>query len=109
VSTDDPLLARGPGRPVPPEDAVHEVRRFLLHCRAWAIERELPKHRARVQHTDDPAVAAKLHGWLTYVRFLDHTLQELEAGTLDRWFVDEGAPPITHGASRGGAGTDGLV
>ncbi len=94
---------------MPPEDAVHEVRRFLVKCRDWATEQELPKRRAQVQHDDDPDVAARLHGWLTYVRFLEHTLQELDEGTLDRWFEGDAVPSTTHGASRGGAGTDGPV
>ncbi len=102
MSTDRPLLQQGAGDPVDPIDAAHEVRRFLLRCRAWATERELPKRRERVQTSEDPAEAAKLHGWLTYVRFLDHTLAELDDGTLDHWFAGEGPPD-------GGAQTDGLV
>lgn len=102
MSTDDPLLGRRPGEPVDPIDAAHEVRRFLLRCRAWATERELPVRRERLQTSDDPADAAKLHGWLTYIRFLDHTLAELDDGTLDHWFAGEAG-------SDGGAQTDGLV
>lgn len=102
MSTDDPLLGQRPGEPVDPVDAAHEVRRFLLRCRAWATERELPARRERLQTTDDPAEAAKLHGWLSYIRFLDHTLAELDDGTLDHWFEGDAG-------SGGGAQTDGLV
>jgi len=36
----------------------------------------------------DPKLAAKLHQWLSFRAFLDHTLRELEDGTLDHWFDD---------------------
>ena len=104
MPTHDPLFQRHEGQPVDPVDAVHEVHRFLHRCRAWATERELPKRRARLAESDDPAHAAALHGWLTYVRFLDHTLRELEDGTLDHWFeaAAEGAPAVDSGAPKDG-------
>ena len=71
---------------VAPEDAVHVVHDFLLRCRAWAIEREIPKRLQRVEADQDPAEAAKLHGWITWRRFCEHALREIEDGTLDAWF-----------------------
>jgi len=94
---------------VPPDDAVHEIRRFLLRCRTWATERELPARRARLQHSDAPEEAAKLHGWLTYVQFLDHTLAELDEGTLDHWFEAPPPPSEPQDASDGGAPSSGPV
>jgi hypothetical protein len=41
----------------------------------------------RVRVTNDPKEAASLHAWVAYRSFLAHTLQELESGKLDRWFV----------------------
>jgi len=85
---------------VDPRDAVRVAHAFMQRCRTWAVEVELPKRRGRVQHSDAPEHAAKLHGWLTYLAFLDHTLAELEDGTLDHWF---------EGRDHGGTSADGLL
>lgn len=69
------------------EDAVVVVHRFLEQVRQWAQEREIPKRLARVEADLDPGEAAKLHGWITYLRFTEHALGELEDGTLDGWFT----------------------
>lgn len=81
----DPLWSRR-GPPAPPEQAIRSVHDFLERCRAWGTERELPKRLARFQADPDPANAASLHQWATWVAFLDHALAELEDGTLDSWF-----------------------
>jgi len=89
---------------VDPADAVKVVEAFLEKCRAWAIEREIPKRLQRVEQTHDLAEAAKLHEWVAWERFVDHALVELRDGTLDAWFgppeasaegpvADESDPP----------------
>lgn len=71
---------------VDPADAVAIAHDFASRCRAWAVEREIPRRAAGL--AADPALdaAAKLHAWLAWRDFLDHALGELEAGTLDHWF-----------------------
>lgn len=78
---------------VAPEDAVAVVHDFLRRCRDWAVEREIPKRLHRVAEGQEPAEAAKLHEWIAWRRYVEHALQELEAGTLDSWFVPEATPP----------------
>lgn len=76
-----------PAPAVDKADAVRIVEGFLERCRAWAIEREIPKRLRRVEETHDPAEAAKLHEWVAWERFVDHALAELRDGTLDAWFT----------------------
>jgi hypothetical protein len=73
--------------PINPRAAAHAVHNFLTRCRAWALEREIPKYRELVEQTNDPAEAAKLHEWITYLRFTEHAIAELERGELDHWFT----------------------
>ncbi len=73
-TSEDPALAL---------KASHE---FVLRCQDWARRVELPKLRARLERGDDPADAAKLHQWLTWLAFTEHARQELESGALDGWF-----------------------
>ena len=75
---------------VPPEDARRVVRSFLLRCREWGTDREIPKQLARLAGDPNPADAARLHQWTTWVAFVDHALQELDSGDLDHWVVDGG-------------------
>ncbi len=70
----------------PPEQQVLTVHRFLTRCRGWAEDRELPKYTRALHEGTRPDAAQKLEAWRTYVRFLNHTLEELETGTLDHWF-----------------------
>lgn len=72
---------------VAPEDAILLVHRFIQRCDGWAETQEIPKRLERVRLTNDPKEAAALHAWVAYRSFLAHTLQELESGKLDRWFV----------------------
>ena len=62
---------------------------FLQRCRTWALERELPRRRSAAQTSDDPADAAKLHQWLTWLAFTEHALAEIESGKLDPWFEED--------------------
>ena len=64
------------------------VRAFLQRCRNWAQQRETPKRAERVADEPNAADAAKLHAWIAYDEFLDHTMEELADGTLDHWFRD---------------------
>ena len=83
----DPCLWDPERRPVvDPADALAIAHAFAVRCRAWAVEREIPR---RVQDlASDPRQesAAKLHAWVAWRDFLDHALGELENGTLDHWF-----------------------
>lgn len=72
---------------VAPEDAIAVVHEFLGFCRAWATEREIPRRLERVESNLEPADVAALHQWVTWMRFTEHALEELENGTLDHWFA----------------------
>lgn len=76
-----------------PRDAVAVVYRFLVRCRAWGAEREVPARIARLQADPTPEQAARLHEWVAWVAFVDHALGELEDGSLDDWFTT-GALPV---------------
>ena len=69
-----------------PKDAVTIVHDFLIRCRQWANDTELPARREKA--LDSAAEAEKLRDWVTYLAFTDHTIRELEDGTLDHWFQD---------------------
>ena len=69
-----------------PEDALAVTREFLLFCRSWATEKEIPKRRDELQDSQDSERVARLQAWLSYVEFTDHAIEELESGTLDHWF-----------------------
>lgn len=83
-----PLFEPGRRPEVAPEDAVAVSHAFLVRCRAWATEREIPKLLARLAEHPTPADAARLHQWTTWRDFVDHALRELESGTLDGWFEE---------------------
>lgn len=83
-----PLFDPGREAQLAPEDRIVIVHRFITRCRKWASEREIPKRTQRVAAGGDAHEAAKLHAWVAYRDFLDHTLGELEDGTLDPWFTD---------------------
>ena len=88
-----PLLDEAHGMdPLPPAAAALTAHRFLLRCRQWAVEIELPKCRERVQQSTDPEDAARLHQWISYLQFTDHAIAELESGALDHWFVPDSNP-----------------
>lgn len=55
---------------------------FVQRCRAWAVG-EIAKRTREGRPTAE---------WEVYLRFTDHTLRELEDGTLDGWFD----PAIPH-------------
>jgi len=88
-SSDSPLFdpERDPSD-VPPQDAIIAVHAFLRRARTWATEREIPKRVNRITQGADHAEAAKLHAWVAWRDFIDHALNELEDGTLDRWFTE---------------------
>lgn len=69
-------------------DAAAVVHRFLVRCRAWGADREVPARLERVRNHPVPEEAAKLHAWVAWVAFVDHALRELESGKLDDWLVD---------------------
>jgi hypothetical protein len=76
---------------VSPEHAAHAAHDFLVRCRAWGLEREIPKRLERVRAGLDPEEAAKLHAWIAWVRFVEHALGEIESGLLDPWFTEAAA------------------
>jgi hypothetical protein len=53
------------------------VHAFVSRCRAWAVA-EIARRRVNGKPVQE---------WESYLRFTDHTLRELEEGTLDRWFL----------------------
>lgn len=71
---------------VAPEDALKIVHQFLTKCHGWASAREIPKRLKELESSLDKDQAAKLHEWIAYLRFTEHTIRELEDGTLDHWF-----------------------
>ena len=73
---------------VDPRDAVHVARAFLLRCRAWGADVEIPKKLVELAAEATPARAASLHAWTSWVAFVDHAVAELERGDLDHWFTD---------------------
>lgn len=77
---------------VAPDDAIAVVHEFVTRCRAWAVDRAIPERIDRLRDQVDPEASGSLHRWVSYVAFLDHTLRELENGTLDDWFE----PPVVH-------------
>lgn len=84
----DPLWDPERRAHVDPRDAVHVARAFLLRCRAWGVDREIPKRIAELAREPTPAKAASLHAWTSWVAFVDHAVAELERGDLDQWFTD---------------------
>lgn len=76
---------------VAPQDAVVIAHRFVLKCREWALNQEIPRRSQRLAAQPDREEAEKLTAWLRYVEFLDHTLSELEDGRLDPWFLADEA------------------
>ena len=63
--------------PIPsPAAAIKVAHTFVGRCRAYAAL-EIARREA------DGRVAEE---WKSYLRFTDHTLRELEEGTLDDWF-----------------------
>ena len=70
------------------EDAIAVVHEFVSRCQHWAAEIELPKRlKALDSHPDEDQIAS-LQRWASYLAMTEHTLRELEDGTLDRWFRD---------------------
>jgi hypothetical protein len=63
-----------------PEQRIAAVHAFTTRCRQWAVD-AIARRQAEGRPSDD---------WEIYLRFTDHTLHELENGTLDHWF--EGSP-----------------
>jgi hypothetical protein len=87
-----PLYREDHDLQVAPEQAVVIVHRFVQRCREWALKREIPARSQRVAAEADATEAAKLHAWVAYAAFLEHTLRELEDGTLDHWFEGSDEP-----------------
>ena len=77
-----------------PEQKIVAVHTFLMQCKSWAEEREIPKRSRSAKGQKSPESDSKIEDWLTYVRFLDHTLVELEEGTLDHWFREDSDRPM---------------
>ena len=68
-----------PHAAAPPAQQVAAVHAFTTRCRAYA-EEAIARRRAEGRPTDE---------WEVYLRFTDHTLRELEDGTLDHWFAEK--------------------
>lgn len=61
-----------------PAQRIAAVHAFTTRCRAWAVD-AIARRREEGRAADD---------WELYLRFTEHTLEELENGTLDHWFVE---------------------
>ncbi|MES2644646.1 MAG: hypothetical protein V4850_34480 [Myxococcota bacterium] len=61
-----------------PAQRIAAVHAFTTRCRAWAVA-AVTRRREEGRAADD---------WELYLRFTEHTLEELENGTLDHWFVE---------------------
>lgn len=72
-----PLSQRPPAVPASPEAAWAAVHTFVTRCRSWAVD-EIARREAAGRPTGE---------WRSYLKFTDHTLAELDNGTLDPWFV----------------------
>jgi hypothetical protein len=84
--TDKILFKKGYNPTIDARDALSITHEFLLFCRQWALEKEIPKRLAEAAETDITTRATPLAEWETYVKFTDHAIYELESGTLDHWF-----------------------
>jgi hypothetical protein len=73
---------------VAPDQAIVIAHRFVSFCKRWGETHGLPGALQRFGEDPTPERAAKLHAWASFSQFLDHTLRELEDGTLDAWFTD---------------------
>ncbi len=89
-----PLWAAHPRPPADPGEALAAAHAFVTRCRGWAVD-ELARRAANGKPRE---------AWESYLAFTDHTLQELENGTLDAWFVPptEDATPRGDGVAEGG-------
>lgn len=76
-------LSEAPAEEATPVAAWGAAFAFVTRCRAWAVD-EIARRRAAGRPTAE---------WESYLKFTDHTLHELEAGTLDHWFDARIPPP----------------
>ena len=58
-----PLYDPARDAPIDPRDAVRAARDFLLRCRAWGADREIPRRLASLADDPTPDKAAGLHAW----------------------------------------------
>ncbi len=77
-ATVQPPLFQGADPNATPAQRIAAVHAFTTRCRAWAVD-AIARRRAEGRPAED---------WEAYLRFTDHTLRELENGTLDHWFVE---------------------
>ncbi len=73
----DPLILRADPTGTP-EQRIAAVHSFTQRCRTWAVD-TIARRAAEGRPAED---------WELYLRFTDHTLQELEDGILDHWFAE---------------------
>lgn len=67
---------------------------------AWAAARAFTERcadYARAELVRREASAKDSSEWKVYLRFCEHTLRELDDGTLDGWFDPEVPPPTVPG------------
>jgi hypothetical protein len=69
-----------PTLPADPGARWAAVKDFVQRCRLWSVA-ELERRAADGRPTAE---------WESYLKFTDHTLQELDNGTLDHWFRGAG-------------------
>ena len=74
-----PLRESRPSLPADPGERWAAARDFVQRCQDWS---EAEMERRVVDGRD-------LTKWKVYAEFTQHTLRELDDGTLDAWFVSE--------------------
>lgn len=65
-----------PNAPADPGARWAAAREFVERCQTWSLD-EIKRREADGRPLAD---------WQVYLRFTEHTLHELDAGTLDAWF-----------------------
>lgn len=72
---------------VPPEVVAQIIYRFVERVQEYTEEMLIKKWDAlKEKDGKDALLLGKLNDWLTYRRFNEITLQEIENGDLDDWF-----------------------
>lgn len=75
------------------------IHQWLVRVQAYTEQTIQNKWEAlQAKEGRDEEELTKLYSWLTYLRFNDYALNEVEKGTLDEWFrtlFDEGPSPST--------------
>ena len=78
-----PLSALPDAVTPPAPSAWRAARDFVQKCQRFAVA-EIARREVDGRPTQE---------WVSYLRFTEHTLRELDDGTLDSWFLDPAVDP----------------